>query len=84
MYTVQLDLLNEDGQPIILPTPMGHRPMQITSQFEVGSPRGLIPGTDLDVALAMNIAPLPLEPGRRYVWRCSINDAFEEGWQVSF
>jgi hypothetical protein len=84
VHIVRLDLMNEDGQPVIVPTPMGESPMQITNRFEVGRPPGLIPGTDLDVALAINIAPLPLAPGRRYVWRCSINDDFEEGWQVRF
>jgi len=68
----------------MVPTPMGDQPMQISSQFEVGRPPGLTPGTDLDVALAINIAPLPLAPGARYLWRCSINNEFEENWQARF
>jgi Family of unknown function (DUF6941) len=84
IHRVQLDLLNEDGQAVVVPTPMGERPMQITSTFEVGRPPGLTPGTDLDVALAINISPLPLPPGARYVWRCTINDEFHDDWKVVF
>jgi len=84
VHTLRLDLLDEDGHPIMVPTPMGERPMQINSRFEVGRPVGLIPGADLDVALAINIAPLPLAPGARYVWRCFINDDSQEGWEVRF
>jgi hypothetical protein len=81
-HTIQLDLLNEDGQPVMVPTPTGDRPVQLSSDFEVGRPPGLSMGTPLDVALAINIGPLPLESGRRYVWRCSINGKSIE--QVSF
>jgi hypothetical protein len=84
LHTVRIDLLNGDGRPIMVPTPMGDRPMQIMSQFEVGRPAGLTPGQDLDVTMAINIAPLPLPPGARYVWRCLINDDFQEGWEVRF
>jgi hypothetical protein len=30
-HTVQLDLFNEDGQPVMVPTPTGDRPVQLTS-----------------------------------------------------
>jgi hypothetical protein len=84
LHTVKLDLLNEDGQSVMVPTPTGDRPVQLTSQFEVGRPPGLRIGTPLDVTLAINLGPLPLQPDHRYVWRCSINDQFEPDWQVSF
>jgi hypothetical protein len=83
-HTLRLDLLNDDGRPVIIPTPMGERPMQIASQFEVGRPPGLTRGTDLDVTLAINLGPLPLTPGTHYVWRCFINDNSQEGWEVRF
>jgi hypothetical protein len=83
-HTVKLDLLNEDGQPVMVPTLTGDRPVQLSSQFEVGRPPGLKTGTPLDVTLAINLGPLPLQPNHRYVWRCSINDQSEPEWQVSF
>ncbi|MFZ1060391.1 MAG: hypothetical protein WAP47_14490 [Candidatus Rokuibacteriota bacterium] len=84
VHRMELALLDADGQPVIVPTPIGDRPVQLTGNFEAGRPPGLKPGTPLDVALAINIGPLPLPPDRRYVWRCSIDDKFEEDWQVAF
>lgn len=83
-HTLRLDLLDDDGQPVMVPTPTGDRPVQIKSQFEVGRPPGLTPGTDLDVVLAINIGPLPIPPGGRYVWRCWINDETDDEWKLTF
>jgi hypothetical protein len=83
-HMLRLALLNEDGRPVMVPTMVGDRPLELTSEFEVGRPPGLKTGTPLDVAMAFNILPLPLPPDSRYVWRCSINDLSPEEWQVSF
>jgi hypothetical protein len=83
-HTLQLTLLDEDHQPVMVPTPVGDRPVELTTEFEVGRPVGLTPGTPLDVPLAINIGPLPLQPNRRYIWRCSIDRESGENWQVSF
>ena len=83
-HTLRLDLLTEDDQPVMIPTQIGERPVQITSYFEVGRPPGLTPGQDLDVALAINIGPLPIPPGGRYVWRCWINDETQDEWKLTF
>jgi hypothetical protein len=81
----RLELLDGDGAPIeVASAPVGEpRPLRIDGEFEAGRPAGLKPGTPLDVALALNFAPIPLAPGGRYVWRLSI-DGFEEDWQVAF
>ena len=42
-------------------------------EFEVGRPAGIKPGTPLELPLAITSGPLPLEPGKRYEWRLSIN-----------
>jgi len=83
-HKMRLVLFDEDGQPVTVPTPAGERPFEINSVFEVGRPPGLRPGTPLDFALAINIAPFPLRPDTRYVWHCSINDKTSDEWQVSF
>lgn len=77
-----LALVDEDGHAVMVPTPTGDQPIVIQSEFEVGRPTGLIVGTPLDLAIGINLAPLPLQPGRRYVWRCLINDEMRE--EVSF
>jgi hypothetical protein len=83
-HQLKLILLDEDDRPVKVETQVGPRDVEVGSTFEVGRPPGLTPGTPLDVALAINLGPLPLQPNRRYKWRCLINDVFEEPWQVSF
>jgi len=83
-HSLKLALINADGQPVMVPTPTGDRPVELSAEFEVGRPPGLKPGTSLDLPVALNIAPLPLLPDSRYVWRCSIDDKSEEDWQVTF
>jgi hypothetical protein len=79
-----LELVNADGQPIRLPTPEGDQPVRVEGHFETGIPAGLIAGTPLDATLAINIGPLPLPPGARYIWRLSIDGETREDWQVAF
>lgn len=83
-HDLKIALVDGDGHPVQVPTPEGERPLELNSQFEVGRPPGLRPGTPLDVALAVNLGPLPLRPGVRYVWRCVIDDEMDEDWQVAF
>lgn len=79
-HRFQLNLLDADGKPVII----GNQPVSITGEFEAGRPAGLLPGTPLDVTLAINIGPLPIQPGSRYVWRLSINDRSDEDWELAF
>ena len=83
-HRLRLALFDEDEQPFRVPTDTGEQPFELHSTFEVGRPPGLRPGTPLDLALAINLLPLPLRSNSRYVWRCFINDETEEGWQASF
>ena len=48
-------------------------------EFEVGRPAGIKPGTPLELPLAVNSGPLPLEPGGRYEWRLSIDGGERRG-----
>ena len=81
----RLELLDEDGAPVeVVATPEGGtQPLRIEGEFEAGRPPGLKPGTPLDVALALNLAPLPLPGGGRFVWRLGI-DGWDEDWHVAF
>ncbi len=79
-HKMQLVLLDADGQAVLV----GENRVEIGGSFEVGRPSGLPVGTPLDSVFALNMAPLPLEPGRRYVWRLSIDDEIHDEWQVGF
>jgi hypothetical protein len=83
-HALTLALLDEDGRPVSVTTPAGERPVQVDTQFEVGRPPGLRPGTPLDLPLAINVGPLPLAAGRVHVWRLAIDGRSEPAWQVSF
>jgi hypothetical protein len=68
---VQVELLDADGQPVLLPGPSGQQPVVAGAQMEVGRPAGVAPGSNLDASLALNFPQLPLAPGR-YQWRADI------------
>ena len=83
-HVLRVDLVDGDGRPVMVSTPTGERPVEIDGGFEVGRPAGLKPGAPQTVPVAMNIGPLPLAPGRDYVWRCSVNGATEDAWRLPF
>jgi len=84
-HSLVLELLDEDGNPVLVPGPDEEQvPLQVTGDFEAGRPPGVKPGTPIDSALAVNFGPLPLEPGRRYQWRLSINGESDEDWTLGF
>lgn len=80
-----LELLTGDGQPVLVTAADGAQtPIQVSGELEVGRPAGLTPGTPLDAAVAINLGPLPIPAGGRYVWRLSIDGEFREDWQAVF
>jgi len=85
-HSLLLELVDEDGNPVIVPGPEEHGdvPLQVTADFEAGRPPGIKPGTPIDSALAVNFGPLPLETGRRYQWRLSIDGDTDEDWALGF
>jgi hypothetical protein len=83
-HQLELKLVDADEKPIMVPTPVGDKPLEIGGEFEVGRPVGLKPGTPLDVALAFNMGPLPLPSDTRCVWRCYIDGNTRDEWQSTF
>lgn len=81
----QLELFTDDGHAVMVPGPDGElQRVEIGGEFEVGRPPGLRPGTPIDVPLAVNIGPLPLQPDSRFTWRLTIDGETHEEWQASF
>jgi hypothetical protein len=85
-YKLQLDLLGADGEPVEVPIGDDGKlePIKLEMNFEAGRPSGLMPGTPLDGALAINFSPLPLEPGKRYQWRLTVDGRDDEDWTLGF
>jgi hypothetical protein len=76
----RIQLLDEDGHPVAV----RDKTVAVQGQFEAGRPAGLRPGTPLGVSLAINLAPLPLEPGTGYTFTLSIDGRSEPDWRVRF
>jgi hypothetical protein len=83
-HNLKLELLDSESQPVLVPTPAGNSPLVITAHFKIGRPAGIIQGAPLDVPFAFNIAPFALSPGKRYIWKLTINENPQESWQVTF
>ncbi|OGR87776.1 MAG: hypothetical protein A3A86_05285 [Elusimicrobia bacterium RIFCSPLOWO2_01_FULL_60_11] len=83
-HRLRVDLLDGDFHPVLVPTPQGEAPMFIEGNFEVGRPAGLLAGTPMDVALAFNIPPIPLEAGKRFIWKLKVNGLEDDDWQAAF
>jgi hypothetical protein len=83
-HACRLELLDSDGQPVHVDTGEGEQPIFIEAGFEVGRPAGVKPGTPIDLPLAINIPPFPLEAGGRYEWRLTIDGEADEDWRVAF
>jgi hypothetical protein len=84
-HAMRVELLDSDGGAVVVgPDPDEARPVVIESQFEVGRPPGLKPGTPIDLAFAVNVGPVPLPPGGRFEWRLSIDGHSEAHWHAAF
>jgi hypothetical protein len=69
-------LVTEDGLDPVLPGAEGEPAparIEFNGRFESGRPAGLAPGSDLDAPIAVNLAGLPLGPGR-YEWQVAIDE----------
>jgi len=83
-HDMVVELLDSDGHPVVVGGGGEDRPVAIESQFEVGRPPGLRPGTPIDLAVAINLGPVALPPGGRYEWRLSIDGHSEAHWHAAF
>ena len=83
-HTFRLELLDADGNPQTIPTPLGPQPVLVEGEFESGRPPGIPEGTPISGApLVVNLPPIPLEPGR-YEFKLSIDGEAQHDWHRSF
>lgn len=68
-HVLAFGLVRDDGEPFMVPTPMGPQPLRVEMKFQIGKPPGVPAGSELNVPFAFNLGPLPFESGRRYEWR---------------
>lgn len=84
-HKFRLVLVDADGNEVSIQDDQGVSSIiEVNGAFETGRPPGLIQGTPLDVVLAINFGPIPLNPGRRYAWRLFINNDTNIDWSLGF
>jgi hypothetical protein len=86
-HTMRLELLDADGAPVtVMSEDDEEQPIVFFDdiEFEVGRPPGIKPGTPLELPVAVNSSPLPLDPGQRYEWILSIDGETDVDWHLGF
>jgi hypothetical protein len=80
---MHLQLVDEDGNSVVVPGPTGTAPVEFRGDLEAGRPAGLKPGTPIDASFAINIPPLSLAP-RRYMWSLELGgESVRTSFQVT-
>ena len=80
----ELFIEDADGQPVCFDTPEGPQAIEVRGDFSATAPEGVPVGTPVDVPIAVNFGPIPLEAGSRYSWRMVIDGESLPGGHVSF
>jgi hypothetical protein len=83
-HRLVLELVDQDGEPVLVPTPQGERPLTIETVLKLQGGFDVKPGTPLDAPLALNYGPMPIPPGGRYEWRLTVNGDTREDWRLPF
>jgi hypothetical protein len=83
-HDFRLELVDSDGEAVLVQTQEGEEPLVIAGQFEVGRPPGVKRGTALPFPLAINMGPQPLAPGGRFEWRLTVDEESDEDWRLAF
>jgi hypothetical protein len=80
----ELFLEDSDGQPVMTESLEGLQPIEVRGEFTVGNPEDLLEGVPVDLPIAINVPPLPLDPASRFTWRLVVNGDTPDGGTVSF
>jgi hypothetical protein len=83
-HAFRFELIDLDGNPVVVDGPQGQQPVAFDGGFEVGRPPGVRVGSFQPMAFAVNCAPLPLPPASHFEWRFSINGKAHEDWRLAF
>lgn len=84
-HNLRLELFDSNQRPVSVPVNGGPpQPVVVGGDFVAGHSPDIVEGTSLDVPFAINLPPLPLEPGKRYFWKLTIDGKTTDDWQVAF
>lgn len=80
----ELFLEDADGHLVQFGTPEGIQSLEVRGDIPSAAELDMAPGSIIEVPLAFNFPPLPLEPGARYMWRMVIDGESLPGATASF
>lgn len=80
----ELFLEDADGKQLSFDTPDGPQVIEVRGDFSATAPEGVPVGTPVDVPIAVNFGPIPLQPSERFTWRLVIDGESLPGGTVSF
>lgn len=84
-HTWSVTLVDANGEPVLLPVDGEKSTVAIHGEFgRIGEAKSAPTKGPVHLRFAVNIAPLPLEPGSSYAWRLTIDNQTRRDWQVSF
>ena len=84
-HRFDLELLDSDGGKVTVEDEEGvQHPLLFSGEFEVGRPPGVKPGVSIDVPMAINLGPMSLPAGNRFVWRLTVDGKSDEDWRLPF
>jgi hypothetical protein len=81
---LRIELVDESGEIVTTATEAGAAPVSLEAQTPVRRNPDTPDEAPLVFPFAINFAPIPLEPGRRYEWRLHINGEWQPAWSVAF
>jgi hypothetical protein len=72
-HELRFTIVDADGHALQVPTATGDRAFEVTAAFDVGRPPGVVVGRSFIVPAAINVTPMPFQPGRQYVIRAAVD-----------
>jgi hypothetical protein len=85
LHTARLELIDDQGRPVLVETDEGEQPLVIEAQFDLAPSPGIRRGTPLTMPIAINLSPPPpIPPGGRYEWRLEVDGETHEEWRIGF
>lgn len=84
-HQLVLDLVDEDGRTVTVPTPQGPAEIRAEGTLHVDVPEGLPLGRVMDFPFIAPVGPgLPLRPGGTYVWQLWLDGNTRDDWRCPF
>lgn len=81
----ELFLEDADGKPVFVQGQDGQiHPIEMRGDVRMEHAQPVAPGVPVQIPLAFNLAPLPLQPNSRYQWRLLVDGQADDNWTLAF